>query len=119
IAIDLHNPALKREIHEVIHFLEPKGEEMAARLHEFAAVLGKESQGPILLNRPFIMKWGTFYNKRDEVPPPNFGGWVRTLPNTYLSYTLEIPYANASGSEVNADSARQFGVDLAHALKTW
>ena len=33
-----------------------------------------------------------------------------------LGCTVEIPYANANGCEVNAESAREFGRDLAVAL---
>lgn len=119
VAIDLHNPALRSEIHEVIHFLVPKENEMEARLNAFTSTLGRESQGPIMCNQPFVMKFGSFYNKLDAPVPVNFAGWVRTLPNTYLGYTLEVPYANAGGSEVNAESAKEFGVDLAYALKVW
>ena len=119
VAMDIHDPALRSEIHETIHFLAPKEEGMAARLAAFTSILGRESQGLILINQPFVMKFGTFYNKLDSTPPTNFAGWVRTLPNTYLGYTLEIPYANASDSEVNAESARELGADLAYALKVW
>jgi hypothetical protein len=36
-----------------------------------------------------------------------------------LATTIEIPYANAAGSEVNAESARALGKDLAEALAAY
>jgi hypothetical protein len=41
---------------------------------------------------------------------------VEELANVNLAMTLEIPYANASGTEVNQDSARGFGKSLATAI---
>jgi hypothetical protein len=33
--------------------------------------------------------------------------------------TLEIPYANADGAEVNPHTARAFGRDLAYTIHIW
>jgi hypothetical protein len=42
--------------------------------------------------------------------------WAGALPDIEVASTLEIPYANASGREVNAATARALGRDLAKAL---
>ena len=34
-------------------------------------------------------------------------------------HAIEIPYANVEGQTVTAETARTFGVDLAHALRTY
>jgi hypothetical protein len=39
------------------------------------------------------------------------------LPGISLATTIEFPYANVSGGEVNAGSARAFGHDLAAAIR--
>ncbi len=119
IAIDLHDPALRNDIHEVLSFLGTKNEAVAKRLDAYTKVLGNESQGSIICNKPYIMKFGSAFNRIDAVPPLHFSGWASTLPNAYLNFTLETPYANASGSEVNADSARELGTDLVYAMKVW
>jgi len=46
-------------------------------------------------------------------------GWARLLPGTLLGCTIEIPYANANGCEVNAHSGRELGRDLALAMASF
>ena len=46
----------------------------------------------------------------------SFPPWAAALPGVRLAGHIEIPYATSSGAEVNAESARQFGVNLATAL---
>ena len=45
--------------------------------------------------------------------------WASSLPNVRLATSIELPYANAAGQEVNAATARTWGTDLAAALKTF
>jgi hypothetical protein len=116
VYIDIHDPALKGDVHETIQFLAGEAPEQDANLAKFAAILEREQQGQILFRKNLIMKFGTAYNKLDAVPPPHASGWARSLPNCILGTTLEMPYANAGGFEVNATSAREFGRDIAWAL---
>ena len=62
---------------------------------------------------PFGTAWNTGGNYNQG---RGFTRWISTLPRLALTTSIEIPYANASGSEVNAASARAFGCDLARAL---
>ncbi len=62
---------------------------------------------------PFGTSWNTAAN---YAAGRSFARWARDLPGVEFSSTIEIPYANAGGVEVNADSARALGRDLAHAL---
>lgn len=119
VFFDIHNPALKGDVHEVIQFLAGESPEQADSLAKFAALLERNQQGELLFRQNMIMKFGTGYNKWSETPPPISSGWARTLPNCILSATLELPYANASAMTVNADSARSFGRDIAWALKSF
>ena len=52
----------------------------------------------------------------EPMHPPYLTG---ELPGIGLATTFEIPYANASGQPVTADSARAFGRDLAKALRRY
>ena len=45
--------------------------------------------------------------------------WVRMLPGVQVGSVLEMPYASAAADEVNQDSARAFGHDLARALHVY
>jgi hypothetical protein len=110
----LHDPALTTDIHETVHFLEPEDRRQAQRLDELTTLLERDQQGPIIYSRHTTMRFGTGYNG------PTAGAsarWAQSLPNTILGCTLETPYANAGGSEVNAHSAKELGRDLAVALK--
>lgn len=46
----------------------------------------------------------------------SFAKWQCAFPAIPLASTVELPYANARGAEVNASTARAFGADLARAL---
>ena len=65
------------------------------------------------------MEFGKFYNRLSTTPSPILSGWARTLSNAYLGFTLEVPYSNAGGCEVNARSASELGGDLAYSLQVW
>ncbi|MCG3150470.1 MAG: hypothetical protein PCFJNLEI_03956 [Verrucomicrobiae bacterium] len=114
VFLDLHNPALKTDIHEVVHFLEPEARDQAARLDKFTTFLERNQQGPLIYSQQHTMRIGTGYNSPKDGPSSR---WAQALPNTILGVTLETPYANASGCEVNMDSAKEFGRDIAVALK--
>jgi hypothetical protein len=62
---------------------------------------------------PFGTAWNTGANSGGRV---SFGRWAATIPDVWLASTIEIPYANASGQAVTAESARAFGHDLARAF---
>lgn len=65
-------------------------------------------------NLPFGTAWNTSANfKQGRM----CSFWARdTFPDAALVSSLEIPFADARGDEVNAASARAFGRDLARAL---
>jgi hypothetical protein len=116
VFLDLHDPALRTDIHEVVHFLEPEEPLQAARMEKLCTYLERDQQGPILYRKAHNLRFGSGYNKIAAKPAPISAGWARSLPNTLLGCTVEIPYANAGGCEVNTHSARELGRDLAVAL---
>ncbi|MEZ0276601.1 MAG: M14 family zinc carboxypeptidase [Roseimicrobium sp.] len=116
VFLDLHDPALRSDIHEVVHFLEPEEPLQAARMDKLCTYLERDQQGPILYRKAHNLRFGSGYNKIAAKPAPISSGWARSLPNTLLGCTVEIPYANAGGCEVNTHSARELGRDLAVAL---
>lgn len=61
---------------------------------------------------PFGKSWNIPSNFRGS----NFSIWAVTISSIKLVTSLEIPYGNASGKEVNATSARAFGRDLGRAI---
>lgn len=118
VFIDLHDPALKGEYFETLFFLENLNESLNAPLERFVKLVERDSQGLIRVNPNMIMKHGTGYNRKtsEDGPPLHASGWAGQLPNAILSTTVELAYANVSGYEVNANSARELGRDMAWAL---
>jgi len=116
VFLDLHDPALRTDIHETVHFLEPEERDMAARMDKLCSYLERDQQGPILYRKAHNLRFGAGYNTHIERPSPLSAGWARALPNTLLGCTVEIAYANAAGCEVNAHSGKELGRDMAVAL---
>jgi hypothetical protein len=116
IFIDLHDPALKTDVHETIHFMEPGEQDQAVRTQRLSDLLERNYQGPIGYSSNSIMRFGKGYNTKSG-KYSHASGWARTVPNTILGLSIEIPYANAGGYEVNTESARELGRDFAIAMK--
>lgn len=90
----------------------------AARQNVYAEILGKTQTGPI---RPFaqgVLQFGEAWNTGSNYSAGTAAAtWAaQSLRETALATTFEIPYANAEGVEVNPQSARLLGRDLAVAL---
>jgi hypothetical protein len=119
-AIDLHCPAIRGGSHEVIHQVGQETPAVWAAQQKLGGLLEKLRQGPLPYKQsndlPFGKEWNTAANYKQGM---SVARWAGTIPGVKLSGTFEIPYANAGGKEVNADSARAFGRDLAVAVKAY
>jgi len=120
IALDLHCPWIRGPNNEVIYFVGGPDADIWKRVSRFAELLEELRQGPLVYrtadNLPFGKAWNT------GMAAPNlksFGLWAAELPGIEVAGTIETAYANASGSEVNADTARAFGRDLARAIRAY
>jgi len=117
IALDMHCPWIRGEYNEDIYFPGKPDPEMWARTEHFGHLLQETIRGPLPYNPknnlPFGVSWNTAENTGDK---RSCSLWTATIPGIWLSATVEIPYANASGIAVTAESARAFGHDLARAF---
>lgn len=120
IALDLHCPSIRGPNNEVIYFVGGPDADIWKRVSRFAERLEELRRGPLVYrtadNLPFGKAWNT------GMAAPNlksFGLWAAELPGIEVAGTIETAYANASGSEVNADTARAFGRDLARAIRAY
>ena len=120
LAVDLHCPWIRGEQNEVIYLV---GSESAQRWREqgrFSETLASVQQGPLVFrpadNLPFGQSWNTGKNTAAGL---NFSRWASGLPGVKLATSIEIPYANAAGREVNQQTAATFGRDLARALQRY
>jgi len=111
VAIDLHCPSLRDQ---VLQFVGGPDEDNWKCIGRLAAILEKVQQGPLVFsaadNIPFGKGWNNNPNAR------TFSRFAAAIPGVWVGSTIEVPYATARGKEVNADSARRFGRDVAAAL---
>lgn len=116
--MDMHCPWIRGEWNDRAYFVGPDHEEFWNKQRQYAAILARTHTGPIRFREqdclPFGTAWNTGGNWRQG---KSCGVWAReTFPAADLVASLELAYADALGVEVNADSARAFGRDLARAL---
>lgn len=92
------------------------------KLHQFGTILEATKRGSIPYRVSFNIPYGTSWNTASNVKTPDLqssSAWGRTLSNVVFASTIEIPFANASGVVVDANSARELGYDLARAIRKY
>ena len=117
IGLDLHCPGPRGEFHEVI--LCPnrlRGEENWKEAKQFLDILETVQKGTLVFKTADSSRFTTWNGKPPGPPSPTFSHWIRSLPYVRFGAVIELPYANAGGAEVNQDTAREFGHDLARAF---
>ena len=120
LAIDLHCPSIRGEYNEVIYIVGSQDPKNWGQQQLFGQILEMVRTGPLVYRAsdalPFGQKWNT--GKNFELGP-SAARWAATIPGVKLATTIEFPYANVAGGEVNATSARAFGHDLARAIRSY
>jgi hypothetical protein len=133
--MDMHCPWLRggndpqhieKGTNEYVYFvgIDPKefGENSWKGLQRFSTILEKERKGTIpyraLNNLPFGVSWNSAANKK-AANLRKCCEWGSTLPNVVFASAIEIPFANAEGAVVDADSAGAFGRDLARTIRIY
>jgi hypothetical protein len=115
--IDLHCPWIAGTRNETVYLVGSQASAQEQEQRRFSAILAAACQGPIPVSAADFLPFGTDWNTA-----ANYGGgktfstWAREQLGVQLGTSIELPYANAGGAEVNADSARLFGHDLGRAL---
>lgn len=125
MVLDVHCPYLRDRgsgfaHNESIFFVGARHPGIWTETARFSKLLADRIRGPIPHNPsdnvPFGEKWNVpaTYSKGKSCKE-----WGAELPGVRIATTLEVAYANARGAEVNAESARAFGADLARAMHAW
>jgi len=118
VAIDLHCPHIRGAHNEVIYMVGNERESMWEQQCEFGRILEATQTGLLVYrasdNLPFGTAWNTGQNYGTG---KSCGRWASELDGIKLATSFEIPYANASGKTVTAETARAFGWDIACALR--
>ena len=114
--LDIHCPGLRGDY---IHFTHDCfTEDLWNTQQKFTKILEAEKKGPLPYNAARTLP----FTSTSNLAAPGFqkcGNWGGSLPNVIFASSLEIPYANASGAVVDADSARALGRDLMRAIRVF
>ncbi len=116
-ALDLHCPHIRGAHNECIYLVGSANEYIWKEQQAFSKILEEEIKGPLPYRASDNLPFGQAWNKEE-----NFAGgksctrWMSEQDGVRLASGIEIPYANANGTEVNHETARDFGRDLARAL---
>jgi len=120
VALDLHCPHIRGPHNEVIYIVGSEAPAIWEQQCAFGKLLEAVRTGPLPYrasdNLPFGQAWNT---GRNYGGGKSFSRWAGEQPGVRLAASFEIPYANAGGQAVTADTARAFGRDLAKAIRQY
>ncbi len=120
VALDLHCPHIRGPHNEVIYQVGHPDVCASREQCRFGEILEGAVSGPLPYQTsddlPFGQAWNTGGNYSGG---KGCSRWAAELPGVRLPSSFEVPYANAGGAEVNAETARAFGHDLARALRRY
>jgi len=118
--IDVHCPGPFGTWHQVLMSPTRRDDKTWLKLQPFLKILDARHTGPLRLvlseSEQFIGWKGKPTPRDPSAPPRSFHAWSKTLKTVRWGVTFEIPYADSRGAEVNQNSARTWGADLATAL---
>ncbi len=123
--LDIHCPWIRHgQYNEQLYFPGPESPQMSVALKEYALILEKfQASGAIpykeSFNLPYGQSWNTAANYTRKPGEPvllNSKAWAATVPGTIFAATAEVPYANATGAEVNETTARELGRNMTKAM---
>ncbi|MCL2120216.1 MAG: hypothetical protein FWH27_17510 [Planctomycetaceae bacterium] len=127
---DMHCPWLRggadgdkpeQGTNEDLYLVGSESEEVWKMQQRFGKILETIMKGSIPYKESFNLPYGKSWNSAANTDSglQSNSQWGSTLPNRVFASSIEIPYANASGVVVDADSARMLGNDLAGAIRVY
>lgn len=120
VALDLHCPWLFGRLNERIYLVGLPADRHWREQQRFAAHLERVCVGPLPYHAANNLPYGTAWNTDANFSTGrSFAAWIAETTATPLVATLELPYANVTGVEVEGTSARAFGADLARAIAAY
>jgi len=120
VALDLHCPHIRGPHNEAIYIVGSSNPDIWHEQCEFGRLLEAVQTGPLVYQAKDTLPFGQGWNTRQNYDEgKTCKDWASGLEGIRLAATFEIPYANAGGQPVTADSARTFGHDLARAIRQY
>jgi|GEM_PF-1099002 len=114
VALDIHCPFISGGSHESVYMVENFREPTQVQQSLFSAHLERSVKNSLPYKESNNIKFGTSWNKGKK--DSRFSDWAHSMNSVRLVSTIEMPYANASGTVVTAENTRVFGRDLASAI---
>ncbi len=119
IAIDCHCPWIRSKHNETIFIMGAEDSLRAAKQLHFSDLIAKNNEGELeYSSENFIHHNNRSWSKAPEARD-KFSYWAWSLPGNELSFSLEITYGVNGEQLITADNAREFGRDVARALKEY
>ncbi len=122
VALDIHCPGSRGQYHECVLLpTRARSPENWQRMRPFLKMLEDRQSGELAFRLSDSEEFETWDGKPYRPHPHlrGFSAWAEELEGMVFATSLEIPYANANGREVNQETARIFGADLGAALRGW
>ncbi len=116
--LDLHCPHIRGEWNDRVYIVGAEPPAVWEGQLAFARTLERVQTGPLVFRAKDCLAFGTAWNTAANTTAGRSAAqWGReAFPEARLITTIEIAYADALGKEVNAESARALGRDLARAV---
>ena len=120
VTVDLHCPWIKAENNENIYVVGSSDEKIAAQQQLFLSILKSTNNGELKISEKSYFPYGKDWNTAEKATPGlSFGKWSSQLEGVKLPISIEFPYSNNEGQTITQDNARDFGADLARAIKKY
>jgi hypothetical protein len=120
VVLDLHCPYIRGKYNEVIYIVGSPNPSIWQQQQEFAAILESVCVGSLRYCAKSSLPFGTTWNTaKDYGEYKSCSRWGGEQPGVRLATTIEIPYANVGTAVVTTGNARDFGHDLARALRQY
>jgi hypothetical protein len=120
ICLDLHCPWIKGESNENIYIPGSENKKIAAQQKLFCKSLMSVNKGELKVSDKIYYPFGTGWNtSNNTLKGFSFAKWASNTHEIKLAATIEFPYGNNEGQTVTQGNARNFGEDIAEAIKLY
>ncbi len=120
VCLDIHSPYIKGNYNEYIYLVGSRDKENEAEQKKFSRLIEKNITGELQYYHDNFLPYGEAWNKAKSFSKGrNFKNWGIEELGPPLSTSMEVPYANVSGTALTLENARAFGHDLAKAIQAY
>lgn len=120
IALDLHCPYIRGSRNEAVFFVGLPYERSWSELQRFSSILESLPAMGLPFHAKDNLPYGQEWNNAAKLGEGrSMADWAAGITGVRVASTMEIPYANASGTVVTPGTARALGRDLCRAIRQY